>query len=123
MLHREETSRIKYVRHCADNQVVRIRNKMKQTTDNYTFLTHAPVHKVIVSMAVPTIISMLITSIYGMVDTYYVGKINTHLFLRHDNHSGHWILLRTWLRQLYLALSRFKGDGEGKVYGCHGTVV
>ena len=77
MLHREETSRIKYVRHCADNQVVRKRNKMKQTTDNYTFLTHAPVHKVIVSMAVPTIISMLITSIYGMVDTYYVGKINT----------------------------------------------
>ena len=77
MLHREGTSRIKYVRHCADNQVVRIRNKMKQTTDNYTFLTHAPVHKVIVSMAVPTIISMLITSIYGMVDTYYVGKINT----------------------------------------------
>lgn len=48
---------------------------MKQ--DNYTFLTHAPVHKVIVSMAVPTIISMLVTSIYGMVDTYYVGKINT----------------------------------------------
>lgn len=77
MLHREGTSRIKYVRHCADNQVVRKRNKMKQTTDNYTFLTHAPVHKVIVSMAVPTIISMLITSIYGMVDTYYVGKINT----------------------------------------------
>lgn len=45
--------------------------------DNYTFLTHAPVHKVIVSMAVPTIITMLVTSIYGMVDTYYVGKINT----------------------------------------------
>lgn len=48
---------------------------MKQ--DNYTFLTHAPVHRVIISMAVPTIISMLVTSIYGMVDTYYVGKINT----------------------------------------------
>lgn len=50
---------------------------MKKRQDNYTFLTHAPVHKVIVSMAVPTIISMLVTSIYGMVDTYYVGKINT----------------------------------------------
>lgn len=48
-----------------------------KNTDNYTFLTHAPVHKVIMSMAVPTIISMLVTSIYGMVDTYYVGKINT----------------------------------------------
>lgn len=50
---------------------------MKSDRDNYTFLTHAPVHKVIASMAVPTIISMLVTSIYGMVDTYYVGKINT----------------------------------------------
>lgn len=51
--------------------------KMKKQRDNYTFLTHAPVHRVIVSMAVPTIISMLVTSIYGMVDTYYVGQINT----------------------------------------------
>lgn len=50
---------------------------MKKKQDNYTFLTHAPVHRVILSMAVPTIISMLVTSIYGMVDTYYVGKINT----------------------------------------------
>ena len=50
---------------------------MKKQRDNYTFLTHAPVHRVIVSMAVPTIISMLVTSIYGMVDTYYVGQINT----------------------------------------------
>lgn len=50
---------------------------MKNKIDNYTFLTHAPVHKVILSMAIPTIISMLVTSIYGMVDTYYVGKINT----------------------------------------------
>lgn len=50
---------------------------MSRNTDNYTFLTHAPVHKVILSMAVPTIISMLVTSIYGIVDTYYVGRINT----------------------------------------------
>ncbi len=50
---------------------------MRKTTDNYTFLTNAPVHRVIINMAVPTIISMLVTSIYGMVDTYYVGKINT----------------------------------------------
>ena len=50
---------------------------MSRKTDNYTFLTHAPVHKVILSMAVPTIISMLVTSIYGIVDTYYVGRINT----------------------------------------------
>ncbi len=46
-------------------------------TDNYTFLTHAPISKVIHTMAVPTIISMLVTSLYNMADTYFVGKINT----------------------------------------------
>ena len=50
---------------------------MKRTQDNYNFLTHAPVHRVVLSMAVPTIISMLVTSLYNMADTYFVGKINT----------------------------------------------
>ncbi len=50
---------------------------MKRKEDNYTFLTHAPVHHVILCMAVPTIISMLVTSLYSMADTYFVGKINT----------------------------------------------
>ena len=45
--------------------------------DNYTFLTTAPIRRVIPAMAVPTIISMLVTSIYNLVDTYYVGLINT----------------------------------------------
>ena len=50
---------------------------MKRIKDNYTFLTTAPVHRVILTMAIPTIISMLVTSIYNMVDTYFVGRINT----------------------------------------------
>lgn len=50
---------------------------MKTKKDNYTFLTTAPVHRVILTMAIPTIISMLVTSLYNMVDTYFVGKINT----------------------------------------------
>ena len=50
---------------------------MKQRRDNYTFLTHAPVHRVILTMAVPTIISMLSTSMYNLADTYFVGSINT----------------------------------------------
>lgn len=50
---------------------------MKRIKDNYTFLTSAPVHRVILTMAVPTIVSMLVTSIYNMADTYFVGKINT----------------------------------------------
>lgn len=50
---------------------------MKKTRDNYTFLTHAPIHRVIFTMAVPTIISMLSTSMYNLADTYFVGTINT----------------------------------------------
>lgn len=45
--------------------------------DNFTFLTSAPVHKVILTMAVPTIISMLVTSVYNIVTTFYVGRIST----------------------------------------------
>ena len=50
---------------------------MKKQRDNYTFLTHAPVHRVIFTMAIPTIISMLSTSMYNLADTYFVGSINT----------------------------------------------
>ena len=50
---------------------------MKKTRDNYTFLTNAPVHRVIFTMAIPTIISMLSTSMYNLADTYFVGSINT----------------------------------------------
>ena len=45
--------------------------------DNYTFLTTAPVRRVIPAMALPTVISMLVTSIYNLVDTYFVGLLNT----------------------------------------------
>ena len=48
-----------------------------QKRDNYTYLTSAPVEKVILTMAVPTIISMLVTSLYNMADTFFVGKLNT----------------------------------------------
>ena len=46
-------------------------------SDKYTFLTQAPVHRVIGAMVIPTIISMLLTSMYNLVDTFFVGKINT----------------------------------------------
>lgn len=45
--------------------------------DNFTFLTQAPVHRVVLTMAVPTTLSMLVTSFYNMADTYFVSKINT----------------------------------------------
>lgn len=46
-------------------------------SDKYTFLTQAPIYRVIGAMAIPTIISMLLTSMYNLVDTFFVGKINT----------------------------------------------
>ena len=50
---------------------------MDKRQDNFVFLTQAPVHKVVLTMAVPTIISMLVTNLYNMADTIFVGKINT----------------------------------------------
>ncbi len=50
---------------------------MKTGRDKYVFLTKAPVSRVILTMAIPTIISMLITSAYNVADTYFVGRINT----------------------------------------------
>lgn len=45
--------------------------------DNYTFLTEGPIHKVVLTMAVPTIVSMLVTSLYNMADTFFVGQLDT----------------------------------------------
>ena len=50
---------------------------LKHHHDNYAYLTTAPVQRVILTMAVPTIASMLVTNIYNMADTYFVGEINT----------------------------------------------
>lgn len=51
--------------------------KNHSSTDNYKFLTTAPVHRVIITMAVPTTISMLIASLYNIADTFFVGQIDT----------------------------------------------
>lgn len=50
---------------------------MRNQEDNYTFLTQGPIHRVILTMAVPTIISMLVTSLYNIVDTFFVGRLDT----------------------------------------------
>ena len=41
-------------------------------TDNYTFLTQGPLHRVIITMAIPTIISMLVTGLYNIADTFFL---------------------------------------------------
>ena len=40
-------------------------------------MTTEPVHRLICSLAVPTIITMLVTGLYNMVDTFFVGQIGT----------------------------------------------
>lgn len=50
---------------------------MGKKIDNYTFLTQAPVHRVIITMAIPTIIGMLVSGLYNLADTFFVGKIDT----------------------------------------------
>ena len=52
-------------------------NGVNNMNEKYQFLTHAPVHRVIGAMAIPTIISMLLTSVYNLVDTFFVGQIDT----------------------------------------------
>ena len=49
--------------------------KMNQE-EKVKYMVSAPVNRLIVQMAVPTIISMLVTSFYNMADTFFVGKIN-----------------------------------------------
>ena len=50
---------------------------MHNSRDNFRFLTEAPVHRVVLTMAVPTIISMLVTALYNLADTFFVSQINT----------------------------------------------
>lgn len=43
----------------------------------HKMMTEAPVERLILKLAVPTIISMLVTSLYNMADTFFVGRIST----------------------------------------------
>lgn len=40
-------------------------------------MTETPVHKLITSLAIPTIIIMLVTAIYNIADTFFVAKLGT----------------------------------------------
>ncbi len=51
--------------------------KTMTSEEKLKYMTTAPVSKLLLKLAVPTIISMLITSFYNMVDTYFVGQIGS----------------------------------------------
>ena len=70
---------------------------MEQRRDNYAFLTEGPVHRVIGTMAVPTIISMLVISLYNMADTFFVGRIHSrhrYRLLCYVPRASHQLLFR-----------------------------
>lgn len=73
--------------------------------DNYEFLTRAPVSRVILTMAVPTIVSMLVTCFYVIVDTYFVGQLNTQ--------STAAVGIVFPLMSLIQAIGSFFGHGSG----------
>lgn len=51
-------------------------NKRAQE-EKHQLMTTAPVEKLVLKMALPSMISMMISSIYNMVDTLYVGRLST----------------------------------------------
>lgn len=73
--------------------------------DNYEFLTQAPVSRVILTMAVPTIVSMLVTCFYVIVDTYFIGQLNTQ--------STAAVGIVFPLMSLIQAIGSFFGHGSG----------
>ena len=73
--------------------------------DNYEFLTQAPVSRVILTMAAPTIVSMLVTCLYVIVDTYFVGQLNTQ--------STAAVGIVFPLMSLIQAIGSFFGHGSG----------
>ena len=51
--------------------------KEKHAMEQYDRMTTVPVHKLVISLAIPTILSMMITTIYNLVDTAFVGTLGT----------------------------------------------
>lgn len=76
-----------------------------KSSGNYAFLTQAPVSRVILTMAVPTIVSMLVTCLYTIVDTYFVGQLNTQ--------STAAVGIAFSLMCLIQAIGSFFGHGSG----------
>lgn len=50
---------------------------MQNDQAQFIKMTETPVHKLITSLAIPTIISMLVTAIYNIADTFFVAKLGT----------------------------------------------
>lgn len=51
--------------------------KAESSQEQYNRMTETPVHRLILTLSVPTIVSMLVTNIYNMADTYFVSTLGT----------------------------------------------
>jgi putative MATE family efflux protein len=52
-------------------------NENREFDEKYAKMTTAPVERLVLSLAVPTIASMLISALYNMADTFFVGSLGT----------------------------------------------
>ena len=48
-------------------------NDIQQRDAKYRLMTEAPVRRLVLKMAVPTVISMMVTAIYNVADPAFVG--------------------------------------------------
>ena len=51
--------------------------QQSEAARQYNTMTKTPVHRLIVTLAIPTILSMMVTTIYNLVDTAFVGTLGT----------------------------------------------
>ncbi|MBR4491430.1 MAG: MATE family efflux transporter [Bacteroidales bacterium] len=52
-------------------------NDIQQRDAKYRMMTEAPVRRLVLKMAVPTVISMMVTAIYNVADAAFVGHLST----------------------------------------------
>ena len=54
-----------------------MQNKQDKRTEKFHEMLEAPVDRLILKLAIPSILSMLTTSFYNMADTFFVSKLDT----------------------------------------------
>ena len=95
-----------------------------KTKDNYQLLTQAPIHKAIISMALPTMLIMLTTGLYNIADTFFMGKLSTQAtaaigvaFSMMFFYASNGLLLWAWVGQLNFKRISCKTQRPCRTYG------
>lgn len=85
--------------------------------DKKEIFEKAPVHKAVVSMALPTILSMIVMILYNMADTFFVGQTHNSLYVSAVSLASPLFLIFTAFSSMFGAggssvISRALGMGE-----------